>query len=188
MPIVRNHNAQIIKFEAELDYSDLSGSIVNVSIPYGSLAPEFFVDINNSAIKTLIENQDSRLFEVLIDLHHEAKCLLDEQIAENKLKEIENRQPQEVHNILRPNRIGYIYLVKSDQYFKIGCSKQPNVRFEQIGLQLPFPFEVLHIIPADDMFIAERELHLKYAHQHSNGEWFKLSQEEVNEIMSLSNL
>jgi Meiotically up-regulated gene 113 len=188
MPIIRRYNAHLIRFEAELDYSDLVRSTVNASISYGTLAPEFFVDINNPAIAALIENQDQRLFELLIDLHRESQYLLEEQIRENEQERIKNEQTRETTVVLRPNRPGHVYLVQADRYFKIGRSKQPNVRFKQIGLQLPFPFEVLHVIPVNDMHIAEKQLHAKYAHQHLNGEWFDLSQDEVAEIMSLKSL
>jgi hypothetical protein len=188
VPIVRKHNVQLIRFEAELDYSDLSGSLVNACIAYGTFAPEFFVDVNSPAIATLIENQDHRLFELLTDLHREAQRLLEEQLVENQQSQIEKEKTKEAHVVLRPNRPGYVYLVKADRYFKIGRSKQPNVRFEQVGLQLPFPFEILHVIPVDDMYIAEKQLHAKYAHQHLNGEWFELSESEVAEIMSLKSL
>lgn len=188
MPINRRHNAHLVRFEAELDYSGLPGSTVNACIAYGTSAPEFFIDVNSPVIATLIENQDQRLFEVLIDLHREAQNILEEELRENEQKFIENEQKPEAKIILRPKRPGYVYLVQADCYFKIGRSKQPNVRFEQIGLQLPFPFEVLHIIPVNDMHISEKHLHAKYAHQHLNGEWFKLSPNEITEIMSLKSL
>lgn len=188
MPIIRRHNAHFIRFEAELDYSDLAGSTVNASIAYGTFAPEFFIDVNNPAIATLIENQDQRLFDLLIDLHREAQHLLEEQLRENEQERIESELTREKKVVLRPNRPGYVYLVQANCYFKIGRSKQPNVRFKQIGIQLPFPFEVLHVIPVDDMHIAEKQLHAKYAHQHLNGEWFELAQDEVAEIMSLKSL
>jgi Meiotically up-regulated gene 113 len=188
MPIIGRHNAHFIRFEAELDYSDLAGSTVNASIAYGTFAPEFFIDVNSPVITTLIENQDQRLFELLMDLHREAQHLLEAQLRKNEQERIEDELTRETKVVLRPNRPGYVYLVQADRYFKIGRSKQPNVRFGQIGLQLPFPFEVLHVIPVNDMHIAEKQLHTKYAHQHLNGEWFELSQNEVAEIMSLKSL
>jgi hypothetical protein len=73
-------------------------------------------------------------------------------------------------------------------YNKIGLSKQPKVRFSQIGLQLPFPYEVLHLISATNMYEAESKLHQKYAHQRLNGEWFSLTENEVAEIRSIEKM
>lgn len=188
MPIIRSHNAHFFRFEAELDYTDLPNSVVRGSIAYGSFAPELFIDVNSPAIEALIETQDQRLFEVLTALRCEAKRLLEEQLTEEKHQQTESKQIRETQVALRLKRPGYVYLVKAGQYFKIGRSKQPNVRFEQIGLQLPFPFEVLHVIPVTDMYEAEKQLHSKYAHRHLNGEWFELSENEVVEITSLESL
>src|SRR5207237_9317414 len=86
-------------------------------------------------------------------------------------------------------RPGYIYLVKAgDGYYKIGRSQNVEVRMKEIGLQLPFPFEVLHIIPAKDMYGSERKLHEQYAPCHLNGEWFALTEEDVQAIRSITEL
>lgn len=188
MPIIRKNNGHLVRFEAQFDYSDLSDNTINCLLAYGSFDPEFFIDTNCPAIKALIENQDQRLFEILTELNRETENLLEEQLAKEEIELAENERLMEIHIPLRPKRPGFVYLVKADRYFKIGRSKQPDVRFTQIGLLLPFPFEVLRVIPVSDMYEAERGLHSKYAHQHINGEWFSLSDEEVAEIMILERL
>jgi hypothetical protein len=188
MPIIRSHNGQLVRFEIELGYSDLPDSVIHCFIAYGSFAPEFFIDTNSPAVKALVEGQDQRLFEILTDLNRESERLLQEKLEKEKLELAENERTREIRIPLRPSRPGYVYLVKADKYFKIGRSKQPDVRFSQIGLQLPFPFEVLHIVPVSDMYEAEKHLHSKFAHRHLNGEWFSLSDTEVAEIMNLERL
>jgi hypothetical protein len=184
MPIIRNHNARLIKFEAILDIGELSGTIYG-SIAYGTLKPEFLIDISRGVVRVLIENQDEHLFAILDDIQQEMEQLLKQQISKDD-REITDNLQQPVRQITIKDRPGYIYLVKASNYYKIGLSKQPQVRFSQIGLQLPFPFQVLHIISAGNMYEAEAKLHQKYIHKRLNGEWFSLSDSEVAEIQSLA--
>jgi hypothetical protein len=181
VPIIRNCNARIVKFEAILEFDELSGTIYG-SIAYGTLKPEFFVDVSNGIIHSLIENQDERLFAVLDDVQQEMEQVLSKQML-NDEKEVANAlQEKNIPRIVLKDKPGYIYLVKASEYYKIGLSKQPKVRFSQIGLQLPFTFEVLHIISASNMYEAESKLHQKYVHRRLNGEWFSLTESEVAEI------
>ena len=82
MPIISSYNRHSIRIEADLGYNDLQNSTVNCQIFYGTHDPEFFIDINNPAIKTLIENKDERLFEALMDLNKESGRVLEEQRLE----------------------------------------------------------------------------------------------------------
>jgi hypothetical protein len=187
MPIIRNHNARIIKFEAVLDFGGLSGTIYG-SIAYGTLKPEFFVDVSNGIVQKLIENQDERLFAILDDVQQEMEQALKEQISNDEREIADSQQQNSIPRIVLKDKPGYIYLVKASDYYKIGLSKQPKVRFSQIGLQLPFPYEVLHLISATNMYEAESKLHQKYAHQRLNGEWFSLTENEVAEIRSIEKM
>lgn len=187
MPIIRNHNARIIKFEAILDFGELFGTIYG-SVAYGTLKPEFFVDVSNGIVQKLIENRDERLFAILDDVQQEMEQAVREQISNDEREIADNLQQKSFPRIVLKDRPGYIYLVKASGYYKIGLSKQPKVRFSQIGLQLPFPFEVLHIISATNMYETESKLHQKYAHQRLNGEWFSLTESEVAEICSIEKM
>lgn len=187
MPIIRNNNARLIKFEAILDLGDLSGN-VNGTIAYGTFDPEYFIDLSSHIVQKLLQSQDERLFSVLEDVKEEMEKVLKEQIATDDAEVALSQERENIPSVIRKDRPGYIYLVKADKYFKIGLSKNPKVRFSQIGLQLPYPYEVLHIIPATNMYEAEMKLHEKYAHQRLNGEWFSLTENEVTEIRSLAKI
>lgn len=81
---------------------------------------------------------------------------------------------------------GYIYLLESDQnIYKIGYTKNPDRRAATFGLQLPFSVRVKHLIPTNHMRIAEKQLHDKYSKYRVNGEWFRLNDSHVEEIMEL---
>ena len=44
---------------------------------------------------------------------------------------------------------------------------------------LPFEIELVHTIKTDDMVEIERFLHEKFADQRTNGEWFCLSDDDI---------
>lgn len=84
---------------------------------------------------------------------------------------------------------GYVYLISSpDGHFKIGRTKDVPNRSNTLGVQLPFPIEVIHSIPVTDMVWAERHLHERFQEKRANGEWFKLEEADVEWIKCLTTL
>lgn len=78
---------------------------------------------------------------------------------------------------------GYIYLIKGQgETYKIGLSATPATRIRTLGVQLPFPIDVLHLIETDNMLAAEKQLKDRYEAKRVNGEWFQLSEADVAEI------
>jgi hypothetical protein len=87
--------------------------------------------------------------------------------------------------------VGYIYLVRAimpDTYYKIGLSKNSKSRISTMGVKLPFPIEVTHTFPTDDMRQSEKTLHDRFAHKRVNGEWFELKQADVDYICSIASV
>lgn len=86
------------------------------------------------------------------------------------------------------NKSGFVYIFGSvsEGYYKIGYGDRPvsRLRAYERG-KLPFSVEMIHTIPVDDKVMAEAELHRLFRENRSNGEWFKLSDEEVNKITNL---
>lgn len=88
------------------------------------------------------------------------------------------------------SRSGYVYLlsaVHDSTLFKIGRTNNPQNRLRTFNVKLPFAVEYLYIIKTDDMYALESILHHKFASKRLEGEWFKLSSEDVVYIKSLSN-
>ncbi len=82
------------------------------------------------------------------------------------------------------NSPGYIYIVYSIGRYKIGLSKQPRRRIQAI--QSPYPIELICIIQTNDMLSLEIELHARFDHARKHGEWFELSDEDVEEIKHMA--
>lgn len=164
---------------------------IKLSVDWDQGEQIVMLDIANPFVQELITKKDERLFEMLNDLVrfglHEIQ-----KAAESEFKELEDVERNlKIKSLakIRFGKPGYIYLAKAGEgYHKIGRSQNVEVRIREIGLQLPFPVKVLHVIPAKDMYLSERNFHEQYAHCHLNGEWFALTEDDVKTICSITEL
>ncbi|MHA3021293.1 GIY-YIG nuclease family protein [Mycobacterium sp. BMJ-28] len=74
---------------------------------------------------------------------------------------------------------GYVYLMRSGKFHKIGRSNDHGRRAYEIGLQLPEKLEVVHTIETDDAVGIERYWHDRFRDRRRNGEWFMLSRADI---------
>jgi len=85
-------------------------------------------------------------------------------------------------------RPGTIYLAKGEKYYKIGRSSNFAVRERQLTTKLPFHVEIVHTIYSKDSVSVERLWHERFRHLRIRGEWFLLSEAEVSEFCSHSEM
>ncbi|MBK9479891.1 MAG: GIY-YIG nuclease family protein [Bacteroidetes bacterium] len=84
---------------------------------------------------------------------------------------------------------GYVYLLKSEYGYKVGCSAKLNERINRFGVLLPFKFSVDSIIKCSDYMNTEKIIHNIFSNKRLNGEWFNLSESDLNELdIILSNM
>lgn len=76
--------------------------------------------------------------------------------------------------------IGYVYLLKSGKYYKIGRSNAPGRREYELAIQLPERVATVHTIKTDDPAGIERYWHQRFSERRKNGEWFELRREDVS--------
>lgn len=171
------------------DGKEETGVEINLSISWGRGESQVLLDIAHPFIRELVAKRDGRLVDMLEELIPFGLGEIEKAI-ESQDRELEEEECESESAIGLPKiRPGYIYLIKAgDGYYKIGRSKNVEVRMREIGLQLPFPFEVLHVISTKDMYRGEDDLHNRYAHCHLNGEWFALTEEDVQAICSITEL
>ncbi|WOJ90086.1 GIY-YIG nuclease family protein [Methylocapsa polymorpha] len=74
---------------------------------------------------------------------------------------------------------GFVYLMRSGKYYKIGKSKHVGGREYQIGLKLPETVTTLHSIETDDPEGIEVYWHNRFKDKRAGGEWFTLTPDDI---------
>jgi len=75
---------------------------------------------------------------------------------------------------------GYVYLMKSGRFYKIGSSRNVERRDYELGIKLPEDLKVLHKIRTDDPIGIENYWHDRFKDKRKRGEWFDLSNEDIS--------
>lgn len=83
-------------------------------------------------------------------------------------------------------KAGFIYVLQSATgYCKIGKTKNPKDRLRLFSVKLPFEVEFAALVMRQDIHDTEKWLHEHFAKQRVNGEWFKLSELDIQLIKDL---
>jgi hypothetical protein len=75
--------------------------------------------------------------------------------------------------------VGFVYLIKSGRYYKVGRTNAAGRREREIALQLPEKATTVHIIRTDDPVGIEAYWHKRFEPRHKNGEWFELGAADI---------
>jgi len=78
---------------------------------------------------------------------------------------------------------GFVYLMKSGKYYKIGRSNSTGRRNYELNVQMPEDVILIHEIKTDDPVGIEAYWHQRFSEQRKKGEWFLLSAKDVGAFM-----
>lgn len=79
----------------------------------------------------------------------------------------------------------YIYLIRVNEYIKIGYSNNINGRLRQIQTDSPYEVELVLSIKVDNGRNIEKYLHSYFKAKRVRGEWFELNNDEVKEVYNI---
>jgi Meiotically up-regulated gene 113 len=93
--------------------------------------------------------------------------------------------PAALREVRTRTRAGVVYLIQAGTYYKIGKSRLKNPHRRWMGLNLPWPGQLLHSITCDDCAEMEAMLHQRFAEKRLHGEWFALNDEDIQAIQAI---
>jgi hypothetical protein len=101
-----------------------------------------------------------------------------------KIRESRTKSDQSPHTV--SNEQGYVYAIRAQGAYKIGCTRAPYRRAAEIANQSARGAELVHLISTDDPEGIEKYWHSRFSTKRlsgvnkQSGEWFDLSAEDIS--------
>ena len=89
-------------------------------------------------------------------------------------------------------RPGYVYLLRLEQdrdpfrcVYKVGRTTDLRSRHKMLGVLMPYPVTLVWAMNSDDAAHTERFVHEQFAGARMDGEWFRLTREQVEQFIAV---
>jgi hypothetical protein len=92
---------------------------------------------------------------------------------------IPHKQDASDESVEQEEEFGFVYLIKSGRFHKIGRSNAAGRREYELAIQLPEKAKMIHVIRTDDPSGIEAYWHKRFEAKRKNGEWFELSATDI---------
>lgn len=77
----------------------------------------------------------------------------------------------------------FVYVIEHEAgYYKIGLSRQPERRFQNLDQKTPMEMTLLTTILSNDAYLLEQALHTEFAEKNHKKEWFELEEADVERL------
>lgn len=114
-------------------------------------------------------------------------------MARNVIKLAEWSDAERYHGFKPPRRAEdwsarlNLYLVRADDYVKIGVASDVYRRVNGMRAGCPFPMSIISVrtLPRVLAYQVERRVHQHFADSRVHGEWFQLDVAEAKQVISL---
>lgn len=177
-----------------------SQGLKSFSLPEALSNINLAIELNNETENSLVGFLYALRAEILLELFGPKYCFRawqDVLYAEKMLCKFQKNVfllkelKEKTENMRRQkqNKNGYVYVLSYNEdsglkYYKIGCSLRPEYRNKRLSSLSAFPTKLIHIIECKNMFKTERYFHNKFANRRLNGEWFALTNDDLNYLKS----
>ncbi len=176
-------------FQGQFDKEHVLNAYVSLIAKLGRVPTEGDIRIERRANdsfpshSTLANHIGLRRDRLVAALDHVRQHGLGQEAAKILSEAIEALPPasneEDVVERLGPVATGYVYMLKSGNFYKIGKTNSIDRRQYEIGLQLAEVLEPIHSIETDDPSGIEAYWHNRFKDKRMNGEWFNLDASDV---------
>lgn len=109
-----------------------------------------------------------------------------DELEEARSVQRRTRMEKEREEKKKAKREGFVYLIAADNgMHKIGKTVNLTNRVNEFGIKLPMKTWLVHSFKSQNYDVAELQLHELFEDKRSHGEWFVLTDEDVQYICSI---
>lgn len=161
--------------------------------PLWSKAPDCFdrpVEVNVvdaiMAVAGAMESIAQQLFEIRRLMDKDEVARRDREYKQELDKKRARLVEQWRNNPAGPRDAhGWVYVIKCGDHYKIGMTRNLKSRTSCLGVLLPQKTELVISVESGDYSKTEAELHQKFNDRRVNGEWFALTDDDLDYICSM---